>query len=285
MIDFQSLERAIREQGDLGAVDRAYRHSALLTTSLEERCGREDIAAAYAAELAQFFPQTVDETVTVGPFFACTLSAAASSGEPVKWRQHRWSRVENNRIVDACVISDFAATAAHVAGSFDTAAGAAAARLAAAEFFGEIRAGTGQCAPEETATLPNGVPADAVPWLDLMHRVWNGRRLDLLAKHSAAGSRRRSALRCDETLDEHRHDLLRLFAAMPDLTLLFDAVVFDGERLAVLFRLHGHHRGAGAATGRRVRLLGSRLARIREGMFVEDEWLIDRFALAVQTRP
>jgi steroid delta-isomerase-like uncharacterized protein len=88
--------------------------------------------------------------------------------------------------------------------------------------------------------------------------------------------------------DAFREMLSRTFESFPDLTITAEEPIVEGERAVVRWFYEGTHRqGAvlGAeATGRRVRVDGITLYRIRDGRVVEETGLVDNLALVRQLR-
>ena len=100
--------------------------------------------------------------------------------------------------------------------------------------LGELRSGLGQFAAAPRPDLPPGFPEAAIPFAAALHSAWNGRDLTGLVP-----------------------DALRtLLRDLPDATFFFEHAAVVDTAAAILFRVMGHH-----ANGRRIRLIGSALAR------------------------
>ena len=157
------------------------------------------------------------------------------------WPGHRWVTREQGRILREIVIED-----------------SGIARQAAAEHppLGELRAGTGQLPAGGTAILPAEFPEAARPLAHRLHRAWNGRAFDLFSADW----------------------LTLLVQALPDATFYFERAVVAEDRIALLWRVFGHH-----ASGRRIRLIGSGLFTAAPiGEFRCDEIVLDHASFTAQ---
>jgi predicted ester cyclase len=121
--------------------------------------------------------------------------------------------------------------------------------------LGELRAGRGQYDAGTQAILPDDFPESAKPLTNLLHQAWNGRAFDL---YEAPW-------------------LVRLLRTLPDATFYFERALLDGDRIAILWRVHGHHVG-----GQRVRLIGSSEMTFAQGAITSDLTVLDFAALDAQ---
>ncbi len=151
------------------------------------------------------------------------------------WQGHRWVWRDEGRIIREVVIED---------------RGTSRVAPPAHPPLGELRSGLGQYAVSRDAILPPGWPNAARDIANRLHRVWNARSFDLGAESWVAP----------------------LIRALPDATFTFERAIIDGETVALLWRVHGHH-----ASGQRVRLIGS-------SVVVGDvaESVLDHAAMAAQ---
>jgi uncharacterized protein (TIGR02246 family) len=258
-----------------------YFHRTSRTTSLDWLRGRnavaaDDLADAVANADVPVSSETIDR-VTVEHFHA---------GAPLQWSRHRWARYEGEFIIDETVIEDGSARCRAQGVDFNDEAR----RLAESPLhrpLGELRAGNGQFAAGAAAILPPGLPAAIRPLADAMHRAWNGRDVAALAE-----------LWADDVVwtgPDGAHGnraamgawLARLHGTFDDGVLLFEDAVVVGDRVAILWRLHGHHSSEAygvAPMGARIRLIGSTVVRFAGGRIVADETLFDPLAAAIQLR-
>ncbi len=168
------------------------------------------------------------------------LAFTVSEGEH-RWPGHRWVTREHGRILRETVIEDRGVE-----------------REAQAEHppLGELRAGKGQLPASDTAILPAGFPEAARPLANRLHCAWNGRAFDLFSADW----------------------LTSIVTALPDATFYFERAVVAEDRVALLWRVFGHH-----ASGRRIRLIGSGLfTATPAGEFRCDEIVLDQAAFRAQ---
>lgn len=269
MIGLGEIETSVRARGDLSVFDRSHLHRAWIEDALGRVRGRDRLRDRATAALAEDGIGPVEIEVEGDAF----LAWHSSSG----WRGHRWAFREGGRILGETEVIDGVARAQ--ARGRDPEAEAA--RIGAAHplhaALGELRAGRGQLAPDEAPELPHGFAAPAAA--TYLHRVWNARALHLLPADWRGPA---------EAGSDAAAFVLRLLTALPDATCLFERSCLVGDRAAVLWRLHGHHLGPGfgAPSGARVRLIGSSLVRIVDGVVAAEDMLIDTLALrATAHRP
>lgn len=274
MIDAATLEMRMRS-GQLGVIADAYLHRATRETTLAVLWGRDALLAAAVAEAAAF----PDATTTLG-FCADDLATFVRQCGTHRWHGHRWLDREGERIVHETLIED--------GRNLDLVADSPAATSGLTPLhrpLGELRPGRGQFTAGDTAIVPPGWPEAARPVANALHRVWNGKAVDHIetlwhpdvvwAGPAGAGGGRGALAQW----------LMALFASLPDATLLFERAIVGDGTVAILWRLHGHHRGGhgfGPAAGRRVRLIGSSVLRIEAGLIVADETVFDSSAIALQ---
>lgn len=269
-----TLETQLRS-GRFDVITRTYLHRATRETGSAMLHGRDALLAAALAEAAAF----PDATTTLG-YCADDLSTFVRQQGDHRWRGHRWLAREGDRIVHETLVEDGQVR--------DLAAGREAETAGMARLYqplGELRPGRGQFAAGEAAIVPPDWPAAARAIADVFHQIWNAKAIDLVETfwhpdaewHGPAGA------------SGGRAGLMRwltaLFAAFPDATLLFERAIAHDNAVALLWRLHAHHRGGqgfGPATGRRIRLVGSSVLRIEGGLIVGDETLLDMSAIAPQ---
>ena len=158
-----------------------------------------------------------------------------------RWPAHRWVTREQGRILREILVED-----------------SGIARPAPPDHppLGELRAGRGQFPAGETAVLPPEFPAAARTLAHHLHVAWNGRAFNLFAADWLEG----------------------IVATLPDATFYFERACVGEDRIALLWRLFGHH-----ANGQRIRLIGSSLFTVaRSGEFGCDETVLDQAAMAAQ---
>jgi hypothetical protein len=208
-----------------------------------------------------------------GGLWGMPRSAAPAYGT---YREHRWSRHEGDRVLEDVVVGDRISLLAALGSDIEGAAAALGAANPMPPALGELRSGEGQLAVGPEA----GFEGPGAEFVNALHRIWNGRRLDEIASlytddaiwHGPGGRRGGSA--------DLRAWLARLLARLPDATLVFDQIDVDAERVACLWRLFGH------VGGKRARLIGSTLLQVFEGRIVADDTLVDELALeATPYRP
>lgn len=269
MIALGEIARSVRERSDLSVFDRSHLHRAWIEDSFGRVRGRDRIRDRATAALAEEGPGPIGLTAESETF----LAWEAAGG----WRGHHWAVREEEWIVGDTEVLDGAARAASLGRNVE----AEAARIGAAcpmhAALGELRAGQGQLAPAEEPDLPHGFGAPAAA--AYLHRVWNARALHLLP-----GEWRGPA----EGGSDATGFVLRVLTALPDATCLFERGCDVDGRAAVLWRLIGHHLGPGfgAPSGKRVRLIGSSLISIVDGVVSAEDMLVDTLALrATAHRP
>ncbi len=221
MISLEQLERDLHERGALETIDHAYAHRALRETPRGLLHGRASLKHAALKRIAK--PAVLSGIQTVGHM----VSAEFSNG----LRSHRWVYDEDARIVreieivsgqDACVLP------------------------AVPPPLGELSSGQGQLAPGAVALVPKSLPH--TPLLNLLHRFWNGRALNLAEALSFTPDLRDIAM--------------TLLQALPDAHWMIEDVAQSDTQTAVLWRLYGHDVAdglSGPASGKRIRILGSSL--------------------------
>jgi hypothetical protein len=156
------------------------------------------------------------------------------------WSGHRWIVRDDDKIIRETLVED---------------RGIAKIAPPVHQPLGELRAGRGQYDAGTQAILPIDFPDAAMPLTNLLHQAWNGRAFDL---YDAPW-------------------LVRLVRTLPDATFYFERALVDGNRSAILWRVHGHHVG-----GQRVRLIGSSVVTIEGGAITSDLTIVDFAALDAQ---
>jgi steroid delta-isomerase-like uncharacterized protein len=124
--------------------------------------------------------------------------------------------------------------------------------------------------------------------LDLLHRsleAWNRQDLatysELYAPDAVIRGLGPGPLGVEETLEVYR----AFFAGFPDLRLITDETVEEGERIAVRFTVRGTHEGVFQGippTGRPVDVQGISILHFSEGRIVERWNLLDQLGLLQQ---
>jgi hypothetical protein len=258
------IERAVRERRDFSCFETAYLHRAWQEDAWGRIRGRDrirDAAIAAAAEEAAG-PVRIDQDL--GDMIAFTTVAG--------WRGHRWAIREGGLILGDIAVTDGAARAEAIGRTVAEEAvrlGAAAPLHAP---LGELRAGRGQLASGDLPDLPPGFPDAAHPAASWLHTLWNARAFD-----RAAPDWRGPA----EAGGDGTALLLGLIAAMPDAVLLIERAIVTGDRVAILWRLHGHQAGAA-----RVRAIGSSVLTLAGDDVVAEDMMIDTLAMrATAHRP
>ena len=251
-------------------------HRATRTSTLHWLRGREALIADDLATLVALAGGSVSALAVVE-----ALRVTGFQTEAGTWRRHCWSRYEADRVVAETVVED---TASRLA-ALGVDVGAAAEQLASAcpLPLGELRAGAGQQAAGPYALLPPGIDPAARPVCDFLHRLWNGRDMALAGWSPAVSWRGPDGLAGER--QALRAWVLGLLVQLPDAVLMFEAAAVGGDKIAVLWRLHGHHHVDALglpASGRRIRLIGSSLVNMVDGAIVEDDTVIDTVAFMAQ---
>lgn len=220
------LETALRRDRAYASLADSHVHRATREDSLGIIKGRDAITADWVNEDA------ADVTITAD---LDEMIAYKVKGPKHSWCGHRWVWREEGRILREVVVED---------------RGEAKVALPVHPPLGELRAGLGQYAAGETATLPTGFPEQARDIANWLHEAWNGRAFNLY----------------------DRAWLPALIRALPDATFHFEHAIVAERQTALLWRVHGHH-----SNGRRVRLIGS-------SVFTgdADETVIDHAAMGAQ---
>jgi hypothetical protein len=156
------------------------------------------------------------------------------------WFGHRWIKREGDMIVTETLIEN---------------RGIAKIAPPVHAPLGELRAGRGQVDAGDMPILPIGFPEAARPLATILHKAWNGRAFDLYETPW----------------------LVSLVNALPDATFYFERALVDGETIALLWRVHGHHKD-----GQRVRLIGSSVMVLDGERITSDSTVLDFDALTAQ---
>jgi hypothetical protein len=255
VIALAELERDWRERRALGRFADAYLHRAVHETSIGHVHGRDALTADALRELAELPPQTVTIEADLGDMIAYRIESGAGS-----WRGHRWARREGGRIAAEILVEETEARCVAAGSNAAEAARKLAASIPAHHPLGELSAGRGQLAAAADVPLPPGFPEAAHAAAQWLHRLWNGRELDLAPESGLEA---------------------RLLSQTLGAVLLVEQGIAAGDRVAILWRLHGQH---ATKPGRRLRLIGSSLFTVENGKIVADATLVDELAIAVQLR-
>ncbi|TRW17752.1 ester cyclase [Glacieibacterium frigidum] len=272
MSDLAALETAVRSHRAFDAVENAYLHRAWRDDDYGRTRGRAAIRDAAIAEIAEEGAGPVRIVDDLGDMIVLETAAG--------WRAHRWVRRDGERIVAETLIRDGAARARALGRDFGAEALRRGAGSPAHAPLGELRAGLGQFATTRQAALPHDFPDAARDLAHAVHRVWNGRAFGEIGARRWTGPDGRSG-----DGEAAAAWLTELFAALPDAVLLFERAIVAPDRVALLWRLHGHHLADGfgvAATGRRVRCHGSSVLTLIDGVVQAEDTLLDTLALATQ---
>ena len=259
-----------------------YFHRTSRATTLDWLRGRDAVVAADLAD--RIATANLSQTTeTVG----CVTLSRVRNDAGAGWSRHVWSRTEGEFVVGETLVEDGAGRCTALGHDFGTEAERVAERATIHAPLGELRAGSGQFAAGDEAQLPPGLPEAIRPIAGIIHRVWNGRDFAALDRLWAEDV----AWRGPDGRQGDRAALASWIAALigkfDDAVLLLEDAVLEGNRAALLWRLHGHQSAAAfgvSPAGARVRLIGSTVLRLRDGRVVEDETLIDPLAAAAQLR-
>lgn len=259
------LARAMLTGGDAGLVERAYLHRAARETALEAVRGRDGLIAHDHALRRRLGLEAITAQQVTGEMVASHGVAAGG----VAFKHHLWTWLEAGRIARDVIVVD----QPHSEEADAWAAQAVPAPL------GELRPGRGQLATSAAADLPDDMPTLARPLATALHRLWNGRQYGIIDSLYAPQARWNDRDGTQKTPAALRQRIDDLIAICPDLVLLFDRAQVEDDRIALLWRLHGH-----TAAGRRLRLIGSSVHAMHHDRVLAEDWLIDGLALAAQPR-
>jgi hypothetical protein len=253
--------------GAFGALADRYLHRAVVEDALGVTVGRDAIVAAAIATAAAL--EATGATVRHdGRSLGIVEIAGRRDAKAVTVREHRWSFLEGDLVVEDLLVADRA-----VLGLDPVALGAV---HPTQPPLGELRSGEGQL----WASPSSGHVGEHRELADALHQIWNGRRLDLIATLYAPTAKWVGPGRRTGGPDALRGWLTGLLARLPDATVVIDRSEVTGGRVAFLWRLFGH------IAGRRARLIGSTLLTLEGGRVVADDTLIDEAALdATPHRP
>lgn len=264
------LELAVRGQRAFGRFDMTHLHRASREDGFGVVIGRDQIREAAIAIASE-------ETGPVAILHDLGEMIVFDAGG---WRGHRWARYEGDRILAETVIIDGTARARSL--QRDVAGDAA--RIGSGTSvhapLGELRSGRGQLGTAATAPLPRDFPDAARPLADALHCVFNARAFDAAGSYRWRGP---GGVEGDETV--FADWLIRLFTALPDAVLMIERGIASAGQIALLWRLHGHHLADGfglAATGKRIRAIGSSVFTLHDGTVVAQDLLVDEFSIAAQ---
>lgn len=263
------IEIAVRQRGAFDVFEATHLHRAVREDGFGVVVGRENVRDAAMAEGGGAVAILHD----LGGMIVFETGG---------WRGHRWAACEGERILTETVIVDGTARARALGRDVGEEAALAGAASPVHAPLGELRSGRGQLGTPAAAILPRGFPEGARPVADSFHRVWNARAF---AAAERCGWRGPDGIDGDETA--YATWLTRLFAALPDAVMMIERGIVTADRIALLWRLHGHHLADGfgvAATGRRVRAIGSSVFTMQEGAVVAHDLLVDELAIMAQLR-
>lgn len=264
------IEIAVRERRAFDIFEKTHLHRATREDGFGVIVGRENVRDAAISVAA-------DESGVVEILHDLGEMIVFETGG---WRGHRWARREGDHILAETLIVDGAARARALHRDLDEEAARIGAGSPIHAPLGELRSGRGQFGTSADAILPRGFPEAAEQVADMFHHVWNARAFAATGRHHWRGP---DGADGDETA--YAAWLSRLFAALPDAVVMIERGIVLGERIGLLWRLHGHHLADGfglAATGKRVRAIGSSVFTLRAGAIVAHDLLVDELAIAAQ---
>lgn len=263
-------EIAIRERRAFDVFDATHLHRAAREDGFGVVTGRDSLRDATIAV-------TADEA---GPVAILHDLGEMIVFQTSGWRGHRWARFEGGRILGETVIVDGAARSRALGRDVAKEAVRIGAGSPVHAPLGELRSGRGQLGTPAAAILPRDFPEAARGVADSLHWVWNARALAATDRCDWRGP---DGAEGDEAT--YADWLSRLFAALPDAVVMIERGVVATDRIGLLWRLYGHHLADGfgmAATGKRVRAIGSSVFTIRDGAVVAHDLLVDELAIAAQ---
>ena len=266
------LETATVNDRRFDLIDSTHLYRATVEDAFGTVHGREAVRDRRMAEAQAIVGDGISIQVDLGDMIVFEAGAG--------WSGHRWASREGDRIVGETLIVDAGLRAMKAGLDVEAEAAALGGAHPAHAALGELRPGRGQLAEDQSPQLPHDWPAGAKDAATLLHCVWNTRAIGLIDTGRWIGPDGLSgdaAVQMRWTAD--------LIAALPDVVLLFERAIVSGNRVAILWRLHGHHLGAGLGhppTGKRVRALGSSVLTIADGRVVEDRTMLDTLALRTQ---
>ena len=258
-------------QGAFGELAERYLHRAVVEDSLGVIVGRDAIVAE-AIRTASAFEDISATLLHDGEALGVIEMSGTIDGRAVRLREHRWSRFEGQRVAEDLLVVD--------RGALDLDFSMLGDAHPMQPPLGELRSGEGQFWAGSTAGFGGAVFGGAgfggagSDVADALHRIWNARQLDTIARLYAPDARWSGPGGRSGGPEAMRAWLTGLLARLPDATLMFDRSEVAGDRVAFLWRLFGH------AGGRRARLIGSSLLTLHNGHIVADDTLIDEAALA-----
>lgn len=277
--DWTGRYQATCADGAVGLLHEYATHHVRVDTSLGRIYGRDDWAAALAAERAGMSGDGVlladgwtgeagsaDGVVLELDWRVSHTGPSPLFGPPTGGRTTLSSAMvglaEGGRLFRAWRFVDHGAAALALRLDLDGCAkqlaAAAPARGGVPWEFGEVRAGLGQLAPADAMPAPPGLaPECAAPCLRLQS-AWNARRFDQVTPLYAAGAviRRGAETMAPGSLG---HPWARIVAACPDAVLFLEQAVTRLEAgvavgVAIVWRWVGTHTGAGFGAPSRGRL-------------------------------
>ena len=271
VVALPDIEIAIRNRRAFDIFETTHLHRATIEDGFGVVTGRENVRdAAIAAVISD----------GGGPVTIVDDLGAMIVFETGGWRGHRWARYEGVRIAGETLVIDGAARARILGHDLRAEAFRLGAGSPVHAPLGELRSGRGQLGTADGAILPRDFPAAARAAADGFHRTWNARAFGMIG---ACRWRGPDGAEGDEA--DYATWLSRLVAALPDGVVTIERGIVAGDRIALLWRLHAHHLAHGfsvAATGKRVRAIGSSVLTIDDGAVVAHDLMLDELAIAAQ---
>jgi predicted ester cyclase len=259
-----SLLRIAR--GEFSALSEVYLPRAARSTGLEVLCGRD---AILADEIGLFKDISADPEITLlGPMAVMTYD---------KLRRHIWFSFEHEKIAADVSIIDGERLA--VLRGLDPYlwAKSLGENFPAFAPLGELRSGLGQL-KAINKDLPPNVPKTAEALISSLNRLWNERDLTVLDHAFDMETRAQKALWFD------------LITALPDATCYLDRAYTEGDKVCLLWKVHGHFTGEvllglknqPQTYGRRIRIVFSSVFTVKKDKIIGEETLFDKVASLAQ---
>jgi len=266
-MNLAALAASLEGNQDLAVIDQAYLHRCVREDMFGQVHGRDQLKSHILQQLA-LAPAGKARVIH-------DLGDLVVVESPGGWLSHHWGVWQGDRILRETVIVDGTIRARALGLGIEDEAIRLGAAMRVHAPLGELRPGRGQLAmpdqPDLTANFPQGAGTAA----GYLHRFWNHRSF------AAAAAQWRGP----DGADDQRQFAKRLLSALPDAVLMIERATVAGDKVAILWRLHGHHLGDGLGTpptGKRVRAIGSSVLAVEEGRVASEDMLIDMLAVRAQ---
>lgn len=274
MTPLAALERAVRQSLDFTGFEDDYLHRASREDAWGRVRGRDRIRDLALTRLAE---EPAGEPVIEADCADGDTSMIAFATE-AGWRGHRWAVREDERIAADIEVLDGAARCRALGRDPADEARRQGQGAPVHAPLGELRPGRGQLANAPLPVLPPSFPLRAQPGAAYLHALWNRRDLSLLAED----------WRGPAEAGGGRAFVLQTLATLPDAVWMAERGITNGNTTAILWRLHGHHLGAGwgEPSGRRIRAIGSSVLTMEGERVLAEHTMIDTLAMqATAWRP